>query len=218
MEFTPEVKDIILNYLKDGQREMAISYISRKFHTSHYDSRMLLEAFESKFSAELKSAIPKKFDSATCSGCLSRILKFIAILVAILAIGIFGLGYFFIELFGGEWNNRKVPVVVKALSYPYGDSTYVNLIYEYKKDGRLVLDTGSMNYESSAYQVGDTAKVYADDLGLGLDDETLKRMRDRQQGFYWVAGGVFFVALVFWMVSAVFKVRPPTTEGGRYSK
>src|SRR5262245_51692898 len=136
MEFTPDVKDILLNYLKDGQRDMALSYISRTFHTSNYDSRKLLEAFEAQFSTELKSALPKKFDSEACSGCLSRILKIIAILVAIISIGIFALGYFFIDLFGDEWNYRQVPVVVKNLSYPYGDSTYVNLIYEYTKDGR----------------------------------------------------------------------------------
>jgi len=218
MEFTPDVKDILLNYLKDGQREMAINYISRTFRTSHYDSRQLLESFEKQFKSELAGAFPKKFDSASCSGCLSRILKIIAILVAILSLLIFAIGYFFIDLFGNEWNSRQVPVVVNGLAYPYGDSTYVNLIYDFEKEGQVFTDTSSMDYASTMVQIGDTVKVYADDLGLGLDNETLERLRERQQTFYWVAGGVFFVGIVFWMVSAVFKVRPPSTEGGRYSK
>lgn len=218
MEFTPEAKDILLNYLKDGQREMALDYIRRTFHTSHYDSRKLLEAFESQFSSELGSVLPKKFDSGACSGCLSKILRVIAIVVAILSLLIFGLGYFFIDLFGNEWNYRQVPVVVKGLVYPYGDSTYVNVIYNFEKEGRMLTDTSSMDYDASAIHIGDTVKVYADDLGLGLDSETLQRLRERQQVFYWVAGAVLFVALVFWTVSAVFKIRPPSTEGGRYLK
>lgn len=218
MQLTADAKAILLNYLKDGQREMALQYISRTFKTSQNDSQKLLEAFERQHSNELKDSLPKKFDGAACSGCLSKVLKVISIFLLFVSVVIFALGYFFITLFGEDWNYRQVPVIVKGTIYPYGDSTYVNLIYEYKKESLIILDTGTMSYDTSRYNLGDTATVYAHDIGLGLDEDTLHRMEERQRIFYYVGGSVVLVALVLLAVSAVFKIRPPVTEGGRYAK
>jgi hypothetical protein len=219
MQLTPDDKAVILNYLKDGQREMALQYVSRKFKTSHYDSQKLLEGIEREFGHELKGALPKKFDGVACSGCLSKILKVISVFLIIVSIGIFALGYFFIDLFGQNWNNRQIPVIVKDMVYSYSDSSYANIIYEFEKDGHIEEDTSSLEYNTSYTLIGDTVKVFAHDLGFGLDEETIKRLEERQQVFYYVGASVLTAALLFLAVSSIFKVRPLTKEtAGRYAK
>jgi hypothetical protein len=217
MELKPEARGIILNYLKDGQREMAVTYISLTFHISHHDSSKLLDVFETQFSKELKNPKSKSFDAATCSGCLSRILKIIAIFIGILSIGIYALGYFFVDWFGDNWNNRRVPVIITGAVYARPDSSYMNLIYEYR-GSETKTDTGTIEYEPKSFQVGDTIQVTARDLGLGFDEETKKVLAGRQQIFYLISGGVFLAALIFWVVGSVFKVSPPSKETGRYSR
>jgi hypothetical protein len=220
MQLTADAKAVILNYLKDGQREMALQYISRTFHTGHYDSQKLLESVEREFSQELKGFLPsKKFDANACSGCLSKLLKIISILLIIVAAGIFALGYYFIDLFGKEWNNRQMQVIVKDYFYPYNDSTSARPIYEFEKDGKVELDTNSMPYNTSVYQIGDTINVFAHDLGFGLDTETITRLEERQTVFYYIGVSIITIALIFLAASAVFKIRPPSKEtAGRYNK
>jgi hypothetical protein len=219
MQLTPDDKAVILNYLKDGQREMALQYVSRKFKTSDYDSRKLLESIEREFGHELKSVLPKNFDGAACSGCLSKVLKVISVFLIIVSIGIFALGYFFIDLFGEQWNNRQMPVIVKDMVYSYSDSSYANIIFEFEKDGRIEEDTSSLEYNTGYTHIGDTVKVFAHDLGFGLDAETIKRLEERQQVFYYVGVSVITIALIFLAVSYLFKVRPPSKEtAGRYAR
>ena len=220
MQLTADDKAVILNYLKDGQHERAWQYISSKFKTSQYDSQKLVEAVEREFSHELTGVLPKKFDGAACSGCLSKVLKVISIFLIIISIGIFALGYYFIDLFGDQWNNRQMPVIVKDMVYSYSDSSYANIIYEYEKDGRLEEDTSSLEYNTSYAQIGDTVNVFARDLGFGLDAETLKRLEERQQVFYYVAVSIVTIALIFLAVGSLFKIKPPSKEieMGRYAK
>lgn len=219
MQLTPDDKAVILNYLKDDQREMALQYVSRKFRTSQYDSQKLLEAVEQEFGSELKGVLPKKFDGVACSGCLSKILKVISIFLIFISTGIFALGYFFIDLFGKQWNNRQLQVVVKDYVYYYSDSTSGRPVYEFEKDGKLQLDTNSMEYNVAMYPIGDTINVFARDLGFGLDSETVTRLQERQQVFYYVGASVITIALIFLAVSSVFKIRPPAKEtAGRYAK
>jgi hypothetical protein len=219
MQLTPDDKAVILNYLKDGKREMALEYVSRKFKTSHYDSQKLVEGVEHEFNHELKGALPKKFDAAACSGCLSKILRVISIFLIIVSAGIFALGYFFIDLFGEQWNSRQIPVVIKDYSYRYSDSTLANPIYEFEKDGSIQVDTHSMEHKISLYPIGDTIQVYARDLGFGLDTETIKRLEERQTIFYYISVSVLTIAVIFLATSYLFKVRPPSKEtAGRYAK
>jgi hypothetical protein len=219
MQLTPDDKAVILNYLKDGQRELAGQYVRDKFKTSQYDSQKLLEAVEREFSHELKGVLPKKLDGAACSGCLSKALKVISIFLIIVSMGIFSLGYFFIDLFGEEWNTRQIPVVIKDYSYRYSDSTLAYPIYEFEKDGRMVLDTHSMEHKVSLYPIGDTIEVYAQDLGFELDSETMKRLEERQTVFYYIGVSVIIIALIFLATATLFKVRPPSKEtAGRYAK
>jgi hypothetical protein len=219
MQLTPDDKAVILNYLKDGQREMALQYVSRKFKTSHYDSQKLLEAVEREFGHELKGTLPKKFDGVACSGCLSKVLKVISVFLIIVSIGIFALGYFFIELFGDNWNNRQMPVIVTDMVYSYSDSSYANIIFEFEKDGRIEEDTSSLEYNTGYTHIGDTVKVFARDLGFGFDAEAMKHLEERQQVFYYVGASVITIALIFLAVSSVFKIRPPSKEtAGRYAK
>lgn len=220
MPLTPEAKDIILNYLKDGNRDMALQYINRMFRTSQYDSQKLLEAVEYEFSDELKSGLPPK--SATgCSGCLTTLLKVISILLLIAGVGVFAIGYFFIDLFGHEWNNRKVPVVITGFVNPYADTTYAYafLVYKFDKNGQTQIDTTTMDYHKSYNHIGDTIQLSAKDIGLPLDAETISRMKKTQQFIYAIGGCATLAAVIFWLVTSVFKTRPPSRKvAGRYMK
>lgn len=219
MELSADAKAVILNYLKDGQQEMAVQYVSQHFHISLYDSQKLVETVAREFSHELKGVLPrKKPDARSCSGCLSAILKVISVLLILAGAGVFALGYFFFDLFSSQWNNRPVPVVVTDLEYIYADSLYAHAIIQFEIDGQARMDTSLLDYNTQYTHVGDTINMKANDLGLPLDADTIARMKKQQRFIYSIAGSVLLAAVIFWLVAVVFKVRPPSTEGGRYSK
>ena len=215
MEFSDAVQQSILDFLKSGNRQAALDFIAKTYHASQYDSKKLLETFERQYFPEIAKS--KKFDAATCSGCLSAVLKVIAIIVAILGVITLGLGYFFPPLFGDNFNNRRVPVVVTGFSNTY-DSAYVNLIYEYRDDQQVNIDTGTIDYDTARFDFGDTTEVSARDLGLGLGADELRAIEERQYWFYFAGTCVMIVAVVFWLASVTFRVKPHTSEQGRYSR
>ena len=53
MEFTDENKQTILDFLKSGQRQAALSFISAKYNVSDEDAQKLLAAFEMQFRATI---------------------------------------------------------------------------------------------------------------------------------------------------------------------
>ena len=162
MEFSDAARQKILDFLKSGNRGAALDFISKTYHTSQYDSNKLLKAFEQQYLPQLPKS--KKFDASNCSGCLSSFLKVIAIIVGILGIIILALGYFFVVLFGDNWKNRRVPAVVTGLYYPYPDSVYTNLIYEFRDRTQIKTDTGTVDYDTAFHHAGDTVEVLASDL------------------------------------------------------
>ena len=199
-------KVILLAYLTTKQREEALKYISKRHNTTPEESEKLLKAFELEFDKIIHEPPAKNFDAATCAGCLSGVLKVVAVLMALFGVALFGIGYFITDLFGDRWNNRMVPVVVSGYIYSRPDSSYVNIIYQYQDGTELKSDTSTIEYDLGFNSVGDTLHVVASDLDIALDEEVKQKLTETQEAVYIGGGVALFFALVFWLVGSRIKI------------
>jgi len=208
MELANENREKILALLKAGQRDAALRFIAAQYGTSDEDSKKLLKAFELQYGNFVKPETSTKSPNLSgCSGCLSAVLKVISILIGVFGIGSFAVGYFIPNLFGDEWNNQLVPVVVSGKSYSRPDSSYVNLIYQYPNGAEIKTDTGTVEYVPDQYLSGDTIHVTASELDMPWNDDLNKKLRETQQGVYLFGGILLFIATLFWFTGSIFKSR-----------
>lgn len=212
MEFTDENKQTILDLLSTGQRQAAISFISTTYRVSEADAQKLLAAFEAQFHTVIQRApTPITNTLSGCSGCLSRILKVIAVLIALLGIGTFGIGYFMPDLMAmlarnfSSSPNLYVPVtVVDQYYYATPDSSNVRLIFEIPYNNQVAYDTSNIIYSANMYSKGDTLRVQADQLSVfkPLTDQAIQS--EFQKGIYILGGALLFIAFIFWLVGEKF--------------
>ena len=212
MEFTDENKQTILDFLKSGQRQEALSFISAQYTVSSEDAQKLLSAFENQFRATITAPSRTQVTANSgCSGCLSGILKAIAVLVGFLGLGILGIGYYMPELIGSlaksfsSTANITVPVtVVDQYFYTSPDSSNVRLIFEVNYNNQIQYDTSNTIYSANMYFKGDTLRVQAHELNFQKPLTDLALQNDFQNGLYVFGGALLFIALIFWLVGSKF--------------
>ena len=205
MEFTDENKQAILNLLRTGQSDAAKQFIASRYGATAEDSKKLLEAFEYQFSNLIQEGSPPQNSSAGCAGCLSGVLKVMAILIGIGGAGTMVIGYFLTNLFGETWNNKWESVMVSGYTYSRPDSSFVNLIYQYRSGVELKLDTGTIEYPPGLYHSGDTIRIMASELDRSMDEEVLLKLKETQEVIYLFGGAGLFIALLIWFVSSRIK-------------
>jgi hypothetical protein len=212
MEFTDENKQTILDFLKSGQRQAALSFISAKYNVSDEDAQKLLSAFEAQFRATIELTPAIQATSAFgFSGCFSGILKVISVLIGFLGLGILGAGYYMPEVLGGlaknltAPENLRVPVtVVDQYFYASPDSSNVRLIYEIKHNNQTKYDTSNTIYSVNMYFKGDTLLMESHDLNFKKQLTDLALKAQLQNGLYILGCALLFFALIFWIVGAKF--------------
>ena len=162
MEFTDENKQTILDLLKAGKRSAALQFISSEFRVSTGDADKLLAAFEGQFMKAGQSNQTASTSISGCVGCFSGLLKGISIFIALIGIGILGVGYFIPEFINRAGSDMMVPTIVDSEYFPTSDSSNVRLIVKFNHQGIIVSDTTYTIYSRGMYFPGDSLRIDAD--------------------------------------------------------
>ncbi len=218
MEFTDESKQTISDLLNAGTRDAALQFISSKYGVSTDDARKLLAAFENQFRTSTQRPPVQTFNLAGCGGFLSGIMKIISVLTGIIGIGTIGFAYLAPDLIGSLEKKINVPVVVTDKVFHSPDSSQVRLIFRYAVKGHMKYDTTNTIYSAGMYQPGDTIRVESSELDIKYDVANSEQVAEARDAIYISGGVALFIALVFWLVSSRFKVKPPSVDAGRYAR